>query len=44
MAELITSPSLVAHKLKELEERIDKLEQELQSKKAKNGKKTKNND
>ena len=44
MAELITSPSLVAHKLKELEERIDKLEQELRSKKAKNGKKTKNND
>tara|TARA_R100000315_G_C5151366_1_gene86751 strand:+ start:20 stop:154 length:135 start_codon:yes stop_codon:yes gene_type:complete len=44
MAELITSPALVAHKVKELEERIDKLEKELQTQKVKNGKKTKKND
>jgi|TARA_R100000458_G_C8143797_1_gene153947 hypothetical protein len=51
MAELITSPTLLAHKVKELEEKmeyvlimIDEIEKNLHTPKAKNGKKTKKND
>ena len=44
MAELITSPTLLAHKVKELEEKLEKIEIQLQSTKDKNGKKTKKND
>lgn len=51
MAELITSPTLLAHKVKELEEKmeyalimIEQMEKDSQTLKAKNGKKTKKND
>ena len=44
MANLIASPAQMALKLLEVEERLEKVEQELQTLKAKNGTKTKKND
>ena len=44
MANLIASPAQMALKLLEVEERLEKVEKELQILKAKNGKKTKKND
>ena len=44
MANLIASPAQMALKLLEVEERLEKVERELQTLKAKNGKKTKKND
>ena len=44
MANLIASPAQMALKLLEVEERLEKAEKELQTLKAKNGKKTKIND
>ena len=41
MANLIASPTQRAYKLQELEEKLDKLQKELDTLKAKNGKKTK---
>ena len=43
MANLIASPAQMALKLLEVEERLEKVEKELQTLKAKNGKKTKKN-
>ena len=44
MANLIASPAKMALKLKEIKERLEQMEKELQSLKVKNGKKTKKND
>ena len=44
MANLIASPAQMALKLREVEERLEKVEKELETLKAKNGKKTKKND
>ena len=41
MANLIASPTQMAYKLQELEEKIEKLQKELDLLKEKNGKKTK---
>ena len=44
MANLVASPAQMALKLREVEERLEKAEKELQTLKVKNGKKTKKND
>ena len=43
MANLIASPAQMALKLLEIEEKLEKLEKELQTLKAKNGTRTKKN-